>query len=85
MQGGAQVQAAAAGGGGNGQQQQRQQFSWRGMIFQLVMMYFLFSYLFGGNKQTTTVDPSTGKALPPHRPLWHGGERMQLRVFKFGE
>jgi hypothetical protein len=51
------------------------------MIFQMVMMYFLFTYLFGGNKQTT-VDPATGKALPPHRPLWHGGERMQLRVFK---
>jgi hypothetical protein len=65
---------------GNGQQQQQQGFSWRGVIFQLVVMYFIFSYLFGGNKQAT-VDPSTGKAVQPHRPLWHGGERMQLRVF----
>ncbi len=77
MQGGAQGQAPA----GNGQQGGQQGFSWRGVIVQLLVMYFIFSYLFGGNKQAT-VDPSTGKALQPHRPLWHGGERMQLRVFQ---
>jgi hypothetical protein len=77
MQGGAQGQAPA----GNGQQGGQQGFSWRGVIVQLLVMYFIFSYLFGGNKQAT-VDPSTGKALQPHRPLWHGGERMQLLVFQ---
>jgi hypothetical protein len=49
------------------------------MIVQMLVMYFIFNYLFGSKQ---AVDPSTGKALPPHRPLWHGGERMQLFVFQ---
>jgi len=69
--------------GNNGQQAQQdrpqRQFSWRSFIFQLVLMYLMYNYFFGAKQNTS--DPTTGKALPPHSPLWRGGESMQLRVF----
>jgi len=51
-----------------------------GTIFRMMMMYFVFQYVFGkGGKPTT--DPSTGKALPPHRNAWTSGQVMDMYVY----
>jgi len=61
------------------QQQAAQGFSWRGLIVQMVIMYLVYSYVF--KPSTNTTDPKTGKDLPPHRPIFKGGERLQLYVY----
>jgi len=75
--------AVAAGGGGEAGAQQGGGgggFNLGG-ILKMVMIYFLVSSFFGGNKQAT-VDPNTGEKLPPAINLWSPGARMELRVYQ---
>jgi len=70
-------QGQQQGGGGPAQQQQGQ--NWSGLIFRLLIIYFLFNFFTGGRKPPT--DPSTGKALPPHRNAWTSGQIMDFYVY----
>ncbi len=72
-------------GQGNQAQQQRQQggFNWRGLIFQLVLMYLVISYFRSPSpsNNVATTDPKSGKTLPPHMPIFRGDERLTLFVY----
>eukprot|EP01087_Luapelamoeba_hula_P006997 TRINITY_DN1707_c2_g1_i1.p1 TRINITY_DN1707_c2_g1~~TRINITY_DN1707_c2_g1_i1.p1 ORF type:complete len:657 (-),score=136.11 TRINITY_DN1707_c2_g1_i1:83-2053(-) len=69
--------ARGANGGGNGQPQR--QFSWIGLAMNLLIMYGIYSYF--TRSSGPTHDTATGKALPPHRAIFKGSERLHLRVF----
>jgi len=60
-------------GQGQGQPQQQRGFNWMGLVINGLMIYGIFSFM---NRGKDTVDPSTGKPLPPHRALFSGGEFM---------
>ena len=58
------------------QQQQGQRGSnWTGMIFRMMMFYFLFNYFFKPKPTTDQVD-STGKTLPVVYNIWKEGTRF---------
>ncbi|KAL6072918.1 Cleft lip and palate transmembrane protein 1 like protein, variant 2 [Balamuthia mandrillaris] len=82
------TQGSGGGGGGGGapraaagrQQQQAAGFNWKGLLFQMFVMYAVYSFFFKKDAPQTT-DPVTGKALPPHRCLFKGGEILDLYVY----
>eukprot|EP01115_Flamella_aegyptia_P001820 TRINITY_DN13050_c0_g2_i1.p1 TRINITY_DN13050_c0_g2~~TRINITY_DN13050_c0_g2_i1.p1 ORF type:complete len:74 (-),score=0.84 TRINITY_DN13050_c0_g2_i1:14-235(-) len=57
------------------QGQQRQAGNWTGLIFRLMMFYFLFNYFFKSKSNVQQVD-TNGKTLPPLYNIWKEGTKF---------
>ena len=69
---------------GNGARQ-GPSINWKGIIFQMLLFYGAYTLFFKGGSKDAAVPTtdSTGKPLPPHRPIFKGNEVLVKCDFLF--